>query len=756
MRWLAAVVCAGSLGCQREPTPADASAPASSPSASGRPAPRPIAPVAQYDYPFRNPSLPLKVRAADLVSRLTLDEKIAQLVHNAPAIERLDIPAYDWWNEALHGVARNGRATVFPQAIGLSATFDVALVEEVATVISDEARAKFNAARRLGNHGRYAGLTFWSPNINIFRDPRWGRGQETYGEDPYLTSRVGVAFVKGMQGDHPTILKTAACAKHFAVHSGPEGLRHKFDARPSKKDLYETYLPAFEALVREGHVEGVMSAYNRVYGEPASGSPFLLQDLLRKQWGFKGYVVSDCWALVDFKEHHRVTRTSEESAAKALLAGVNLNCGNTYPNLRTALAEGLVTEAQIDAALTTLLRTRFRLGLFDPRTPFDQLKPDIVGSDAHAEVARRAAAASLVLLKNANHTLPLSKELKRVHVLGPYAADGYVLLGNYFGLSERLTTLLEGVTGKIDAGTSLDYRYAFLPDRPSPNPVDWTAHAAQGSDAIIITLGLSGLIEGEEGDATASRYGGDRRDLQLPASQLAYLRKLRSLGDKPIVGVVFGGSALALGEVAELCDALLLSWYPGQEGGAAIADVLFGDAAPSGRLPLTFPESIKQLPAFDDYAMSNRGYRYAKAEPLYPFGFGLTYAPIVYESIELSQTEVPAGTAVHATVTVKNTGSVGVSEVVQLYLTDVEASVRVPKASLVGFERTPLGPGQGARVEFEVPVAAMQVVTETGERVLEPGRFRLTAGGASPGPRAEQLGSPKPVTAEFVVAAPTP
>jgi beta-glucosidase len=748
-RWrglLAAAVCATSLACEPVAEPSGA------PPAPGdsRAAP-PTAPTAQYAFPFRDPSRSPQERATDLVRRLTLNEKLAQLVHETPAIKRLGVPAYNWWNEALHGVARHGRATVFPQAIGLAATFDEALLQQVATIIADEARAKFNAARRLGNQGRYAGLTFWSPNINIFRDPRWGRGQETYGEDPFLTSRLGVAFVRGLQGSHPKLLKTAACAKHFAVHSGPEALRHQFDAWPSKQDLYESYLPAFEALVTEARVECVMSAYNRVYGEPASASPLLLQQILRQAWSFPGYVVSDCWALADFKDHHRVTRTSAESAALALGAGVNLDCGNTYPRLRQALAGGLVTEAQIDQALRTLFKTRFRLGLFDPSTPFDSLRPEIVGSDKHARVARRAATASLVLLKNANHTLPLSKRIKRLSLLGPYGADGYVLLGNYFGHSARLITLVEGIAGKIDAGTTFEFRHAFLADRASPNPVDWTVGAAHKSDAILVTLGMSGLLEGEEGAARASPHHGDRQDLSLPDSQLAYLKKLRAGGDTPIISVVFGGSALALEPVAAWSDAVLLVWYPGQEGGAAIADVLFGDVAPSGRLPLTFPKSVEQLPPFTDYSMDNRGYRFAKSPPLYPFGFGLSYGKVVYEKLELSSAAIAAGDAIGATVTVRNRSAVRLEEVVQLYLTDLDASVRVPRAALVGFRRVPLAPGRVQLVQFEVPASAMRVVTETGERRIEPGTFRLTAGGASPTPRAQELGSPKSVTARFVV-----
>jgi beta-glucosidase len=713
------------------------------------PGPAAIEVKASYAYPFLDPSLSPADRAKDLVSRLTLDEKLAQMMHDTPAIERLGIPAYSWWNEALHGVARGGRATVFPQAIGMAATFDDQLLGRVASAISDEARVKFNGARAIGNTGRYAGLSFWSPNINIFRDPRWGRGQETYGEDPYLTSRMGVAFVRGMQGNDPKYLKTAACAKHFAVHSGPEASRHVFDATPSKKDLVETYLPAFEALVREGHVAGVMSAYNRVYGEPASGSKFLLEDLLRKQWGFDGYVVSDCWALLDFHQTHKVTKTPSQSAAKALLAGVNLNCGSTYPFLKQAHEEKRVTLAQIDASLAKLLETRFRLGLFDAKTPFDALPLDVVASPEHARLSQEVASKSIVLLKNDRHILPLKKNTRRIMLLGPYVSDGNVLLGNYYGSPAQMTTLLEGVTAKVGVGSTVEYKNAFLADRPNVNPMDWATDDAQTGDAIIITLGLSGLIEGEEGAANASDFKGDRRDLALPKPQIDYLKKLRRTGKVPIVAVVFAGSPIALGEVSELVDAILFAWYPGQEGGAAIADVLFGDVSPSGRLPITFPKSASQLPPFSDYNMDRRGYRFMKEEPLYPFGFGLSYSSITYESLAVGANRVKAGENLRATVTVKNSGAVATDEVVQLYLTDIQASTRVPLAQLVGFSRVRLNPGEAKAVAFEVPARSMQIVADDGQRRYEAGEFRLTAGGSSPSPRVQVLGGSRPVTASF-------
>jgi beta-glucosidase len=751
--WLWAWVGACGVACGAE-APAPRAPGATLPAPSQTAVPAAAVPAASvYAYPFRDPARSVDARAANLVSLLTVDEKIAQMTHDTPAIERLGIPAYSWWNEGLHGVARSGRATVFPQAIALAATFDEALVHEVAAAIADEARAKFNAARKLGNHGRYAGLTLWSPNINILRDPRWGRGQETYGEDPLLTARMGVAFVRGLQGDDPKILKTAACAKHFAVHSGPEALRHRFDAKPSKKDLRETYLPAFEALVTEAKVAGVMSAYNRVWGEPASASTFLLQDVLRRQWGFQGYVVSDCWALVDFKEHHGVTRSSAESAARALKAGINLDCGSTFPDLKTALAEHRITETEIDRALTTLLKTRFRLGLFDPQTPYDTLGPEVLGSQEHAALARRAASSSLVLLQNKNGALPLRKSIAHLAVIGPYAVDGYVLLGNYFGSSPRLVTLLEGVTAQLDPGAGMEYVAGFLPDRKSPNPVNWSVDVARSSDATIITLGLSGLMEGEEGEAVASEHRGDRPDLRLPAHQVAYLKELRQASKGPVIAVVFGGGALDLGEIADYADAVLLAWYPGQEGGDAIADVIFGDVAPSGRLPVTFPSSVKALPAFTDYSLAKRGYRYSNDEPLYPFGFGLSYGTVSYERLELSSATVAAGAPLAATATVRNTGTTAMSEVVQLYLSDIEASVRVPRAQLVGFRRVALGPGQTRKVTFEIPARAMQLVNEQGERLFEPGRFRVTVGAAAPRPRAEALGSPKPAAAEFLMLA---
>jgi beta-glucosidase len=689
-------------------------------------------------------------RAADLVSRMTLEEKVSQMVHDAAAIPRLGVPQYDWWNECLHGVARAGRATVFPQAIGLASTFDTDLIHRVGTAISDEARAKHHASARAGRRDRYRGLTFWSPNINIFRDPRWGRGQETYGEDPFLTATIGTAFVKGLQGDDPRYLKVAAGAKHFAVHSGPEGERHVFDARVSPKDMHETYLPAFEALVKAG-VETVMCAYNRVDGAPACGSPFLLQHMLRETWGFDGHVVSDCWAIRDFDENHEVTKDNAESAALALKTGTNLNCGNSYPSLTEAVKRGLVTEAEIDAALADLMRTRFRLGLFDPEedVPYTRIGPEVIASKEHRALAREAALESLVLLKNEGGLLPIDKSVAKVYVNGPLAADAAVLLGNYSGVSSDLATILEGVVEKVGPATTVSYRQGSLLDRENINPIDWYSGVAADADVTIAVMGISNLLEGEEGAALASPGKGDRFETRLPENQLSFLRKIREQAPKLVV-VLLGGSPMAIPEVHELADAVLLAWYPGEEGGRAVADVLFGDASPSGRLPITFPVSLDQLPPYEDYAMAGRSYRYMEQEPLYPFGFGLGYARFEYGALELPES-VPAGEPVQVKVRVKNTSATAGEEVVQVYVRDVEASTTTPLSSLAAFERVALGPGESRVVALEVAPERLELVLDSGERVLEKGDFEITVGGASPGARAVALGAPTPVVGRFAV-----
>ncbi len=582
--------------------------------------------------PFQDPNLPLDERLADLSARLTFDEKTRLMLHDAPGIERLGINPYPWWSECLHGVARNGRATVFPQAIGLAAAFDEDLFTRIGTAISDEARAIYRLSVARGNFRRYAGLTFWTPNINIFRDPRWGRGQETYGEDPFLTSRLGVAFVKALQGDDPRHLKIAACAKHFAAHSGPEGERHTFDARVDERDLRETYLPAFEALVREAGVEIVMGAYNRTNGHPCCAHPRLLGEILRREWGFRGHVVSDCWALKDFHENHKVTETPAESAALAIKEGCDVNCGCTFEHLNDAVMLGLLAEEEVEVCFRRAMATRFRLGEFDPpeTVRWHSVPENVVGSDAHVALAREAAVKSIVLLKN-NGLLPLEGEsLRKIYVTGAHAASLDVLLGNYYGASPRLVSIIEGIVGRGPAGVNVEYRLGCTATHPNANPIDWVSFEASQSDVTVVCLGVSPLHEGEEGDAIDSPDLGDRLSLELPRHQVEFVRKIREREESKIVLVLTGGSPITNAEIFELADAVVWIWYPGEQGGNAVADILFGDKVPSGRLPITFPRSLDDLPAYGDYTMAGRTYRYMEAEPLFPFGFGLSYTSFEY------------------------------------------------------------------------------------------------------------------------------
>lgn len=707
--------------------------------------------MAQEVPVFRDVSKPLETRVQDLISQLTIEEKVHQMMHNSPAIPRLNIPAYNWWNEALHGVGRGGVATVFPQAIGLGATFDEDLAYRVASAISDEARALYNASVAKGFHKQYGGLTFWTPNINIFRDPRWGRGQETYGEDPYLTSRLGVSFVKGLQGDNPNYLKTAACAKHFAVHSGPEKLRHEFNAVSSPKDLWETYLPAFKALV-DADVEAVMCAYNRTNDEPCCANNFLLNDVLRKKWNFKGHVVSDCWAVVDFYQGHNIVKTKAEAVALAVKNGVNLNCGDEYPALVEAVEKGLITEKEIDAALAVLLRTRFKLGLFDPAesNPYNAISTTVINSSEHRALAREAAQKSIVLLKN-NGVLPLKNNLGKYFVTGPNAGDVQVLLGNYYGVNPEMVTVLEGLAGAVEAGSQLQYRQGILLDRDNVNPQDWTTGNATNSDATFVVLGISGLLEGEEGESIASPYFGDRLDYNLPKNQIDFLRKIREKTTTPVIAVVTGGSPMNLTEVHELADAVLLVWYPGQEGGNAVADVVFGKTSPSGRLPITFPKSLDQLPAYEDYTMKGRTYRYMEAEPMYPFGFGLSFTQFEYSNLTLSKNTIKKNEKLEAQVTLTNRGKVTSEEVVQLYLTDVKASAVTPLYALKGIQRIKLDPGKSAVVSFTITPDMLMLIDDKGNSILEPGVFTVSVGGSLPGNRSEQLGATKSLQTNFTV-----
>jgi len=713
------------------------------------------------DLPFWNAELPLEARLDDLLGRLSLEEKTAQLLHEAPAVPRLGIPAYNWWNEGLHGVARAGLATVFPQAIGLAAMWSAARLQQVATVVSDEARAKHHEYLRQGDHGMYKGLTIWSPNINIFRDPRWGRGHETYGECPYLTARLGVAFCRGLQGDHPQYLKTVATPKHFAAHSGPEGLRHGFDAVVSAKDLRETYLPAFHACVTEGNAGSVMAAYNRVNGEPCPASDTLLGRILRDEWGFAGYVVSDCWAIKDLHESHGVTRTAEESAARALKAGCDLNCGCTYQRLPAALAAGLLSEADVDRCLRRLFRARLRLGMFDPprRVRYASIPYEVNDCDEHRALARATARESMVLLKN-DGTLPLRPDLRSLAVIGPNAHDGQVLLANYHGQPSRIVTPLDGIRAAVSRGTKVWYaegcrRQGLEVDGlQRAGNISEAVSVAQRADAVVLCLGLSADIEGEQGDAGNSEAAGDRVDLALPGLQTRLLQAIVELG-KPTVLVIIAGSALDLrgAQDDDRVGAILDAWYPGEEGGAALAELLFGAYSPAGRLPITFPAALEDLPPFASYAMAGRTYRYLDPArpPLYPFGYGLSYTRFHYGALALSAASIEAGQTLGVSVTVTNAGGHAADEVVQLYVRDLAASCPVPHHSLRGFRRLSLAPGEARQVQFELHPRDLSLIDERGCRVLEPGRFRLFVGGSQPDARSGALTGQEPLSADFQV-----
>ncbi len=706
---------------------------------------------------YLDKSLSFKERAEDLVSRMTLEEKASQLRYDAQPVERLGVPRYNWWNEALHGVARAGIATVFPQAIGMAAIFDDEFLKEVADVIATEGRAKYNENTKKGDRDIYKGITFWSPNVNIFRDPRWGRGHETYGEDPYLTSRLGVAFVKGLQGDGK-YLKTAACAKHYAVHSGPEDDRHHFDAVVSQKDLYETYLPAFEALVKEAKVESVMGAYNRTNGEPCNGSKTLLKDILRDGWGFDGHVVSDCWAIKDFHEGHGVTKTPTESVALALKSGCDLNCGNMYLLILLALKEGRITEEDIDRAAIRLMTTRMKLGMFDDDCEFDKIPYEVNDSIEHNKLSQEAAKKSMVLLKN-DGLLPLdSKNIKNIAVIGPNADSTLALRANYSGTPSQNITILDGVRKRVSEDTRVWYSvgsHLFMNrEEDLAQPDDRLQEAvsmAERSDVVVLCLGLDASVEGEQNDQGTAILdaGGDKADLNLPESQRKLLNAVLATG-KPTIVALLSGSALSIGEAADKAAAIVQCWYPGSRGGLAFAEMIFGDYSPAGRLPVTFYKSTEELPPFADYSMENRTYKYMKGEALYPFGFGLSYTSFEYSNIVCPQT-VNNGEGLSLSVDVQNTGSVDSDEVVQIYIKDMEASVRVPKHSLCGFKRIHLKSGEKKTVTFEIDSSAMTVVDEAGKRCIENGEFTLYVGGSQPDKVSERLSGKKPVEANFNV-----
>lgn len=703
-------------------------------------------------YPFNDKGKPIEERVNDLVERLTLEEKVGQLIYNAEEIPRLNIPEYNWWNECLHGVARNGRATVYPQAIAFGATFDTELINRVGKTIALEARAKYNICSEKDYRDIYQGLTFWSPNVNIFRDPRWGRGHETYGEDPYLTSKIGVAFVKGLQGDHPEYLMAAACAKHYAVHSGPEALRHEFNAVVSNKDLWETYLPAFEALITEAKVEGVMGAYNKTNGYPCSAHPYLMNEVLRSQWKFDGYYTSDCWAIVDFFQGHKIVETREEASALAIKAGCNLNCGDSYPALLDALEQKLITEEDIDKNLKQLLKTRFRLGLFDPKgsVPFDTISADVIASEDHINLAREVAVKSIVLLKNKNSLLPLNKDLKKIYVTGPLATHVQGLLANYYGASNNLVTILEGIVGKVELSTNVEYKQGALLDRDNINPIDWFSSESETASVTIACLGISQLLEGEEGEAIASPDKGDRIDIKLPDNQVKFLKTLREKAKKLVV-VLVGGSPISSPEIYEMADALLFVWYPGEQGGNAVADILFGDKIPSGRLPITFPKSIADIPDYEDYGMSGRSYKYMDIDPLFPFGFGLSYNTYKYDNLFLNKTVINENETITCTFDIINEGLYEGEEVIQLYLSTKNGTIKLPNFDLKYFNRVNLQPGETKSIKIEILPDMMKNINMDGERVLLKGEYSVYVGGASPLKRSSQLGASEIKKTSFVI-----
>ncbi|MDH7460420.1 glycoside hydrolase family 3 C-terminal domain-containing protein [Chitinophagaceae bacterium 26-R-25] len=693
-----------------------------------------------------------EVRVQDLLKRMTLEEKVSQMMNSNSAIPRLQIPEYNWWNESLHGVARSGVATVFPQAIGLSATFDDNLALKVSTAISDEARAIYNVSIAKGYRQKYAGLTFWTPNINIFRDPRWGRGQETYGEDPFLTSRIGVAFVKGLQGNDPDYLKVAACAKHYAVHSGPERLRHEFDAKASMKDMRETYLHAFKALVTEAHVEAVMCAYNRTNSEVCCGNTFLLQDVLRDEWKFKGHVVSDCGAIEDFYKGHKVVANSAEAAALAVKRGVSLDCGGEYASLIDAVKQKLITEKEIDSALAILLRTKMKLGIFDPASsnPYSKISANAINSAEHRALSKEVALKSIVLLKN-NGALPLKTDLKKYFVTGPNAADIMSLIGNYYGVNPQMVTYMEGIASHISPESQMQYRPGCLLDRNNINPIDWTTDEARNTDATIVVLGINGLIEGEEGESIASPSFGDRLDYNIPQNQIEFLRKMKKDNPKPIIAIITGGSPMNLSEIHDLADAVLLAWYPGEEGGNAVADIIFGKVSPSGKLPVTFPKSLQQLPTYEDYSLKGRTYRYMTEEPMYPFGYGLTYSKFDYGTLKTSTQNVKKGQPMTVETTVTNKGKTASDEVIQLYISHQGAGENEPLYSLKGFTRINLAAGASKVVKFTVTPDMLSLVNDNGETLETTGKVTFYVGGSSPMQRSETLGIAKPAAGNVAI-----
>lgn len=690
-------------------------------------------------------------QATELVEQMSIEELASQLRFDADEIPRLDIPEYNWWNEGLHGVARAGVATVFPQAIGLGATFDEALLFQIGEAVSTEARAKYNENEKHEDRDIYKGITLWSPNVNVFRDPRWGRGHETYGEDPTLIGRLGVAFIKGLQGNGE-YLRTAACAKHFAVHSGPEEKRHFFDAKVSMKELWETYLPQFEACVKEGQVEAVMGAYNRTNGEPCCAHSYLMDEVLRKQWGFEGHYVSDCWAIRDFHEQHKVTSRPEESVKLALERGCDVNCGCTYQKILNAYEEGLISKELLQKSAIRLFTTRFLLGMFD-ETEYDSIPYEVVECKEHIDLSVEAAHKSVVLLKN-DGILPLNKEkLKTIGVIGPNANSRAALIGNYHGTASRYVTVLEGIQDYVGDDVRVLYSegcHLFLDQveklAKADDRISEAMTVAEHSDLVILCLGLDESLEGEEGDTGNAYASGDKQDLHLPASQQRLLEIIAGMG-VPFIVCMMAGSAMDLNLSDEKANAVLQTWYPGARGGKAVADILFGEVSPSGKLPVTIYRDLQGMPDFDDYSMKNRTYRFVEKAPLYPFGYGLNYADTQVTDAKLTDDVTYARIKeqiVCVETRVANRGEFFAEDVLQVYV-QVEASDEVPNPKLAAFKRVALAPGEEKTVTLEVPVKVFSVVNEEGHSVYTGTGADIYVGFGQPDERTEELTGKKSV-----------
>ena len=694
------------------------------------------------DYPFRNANLDISVRVNDLISRLTLEEKVQMMKHQSPAIERLGIPAYNWWNEALHGVARTKEnVTVYPQAIGMAATFDKEALKKMGDFTASEGRALFNEDLKNGKTGAsYRGLTYWTPNINIFRDPRWGRGQETYGEDPYLTGQMGSAFVRGLEGDDPVYLKAVACAKHYAVHSGPEHNRNSFDARVNAFDLWDTYLPAFRQLVTKAKVHGIMCAYNRLDGQPCCGNDELLAYILRNQWKFDGYVTSDCGGVNNFANTHKTHRNNQEAVADAVLTGTDLECGNLYPQLVQSVSRGLISERQINVSLSRLLTILFKIGMFDPadKVPYSSIGREVIESAAHKKHAYEMAQKSMVLLKNQKNILPLnSAKIKRIALIGPNADNEKAQLANYFGTPTENITPLKSLEKRYGNQITIDYIKGVeimekVKDGPSFAEIVATAKKA---DVVIFVGGITADYEGEAGDASAAGYGafinGDRTTIKLPAAQTDLMKELKKTG-RPLVVVNMSGSVMNFEWESQNADAIIQAWYGGQAAGDAVTDVLFGEYNPGGRMPLTTYMSDNDLPPLEDYSMSNRTYRYFRGEVRYPFGYGLSYTNFAYSEIQNPKT-LETGTTVKISATVKNTGNYDGDEVVQLYVVHPQSTNQpIPNCALKGFERVHLKKGESRTVTFELSPEELALTDARGNLIQKEGEVKIYIGGGQP------------------------